>query len=315
MTVTATATAGSNVSLGTNTLGILFDRRVMNSLQPNLYFESIATISMVGQGNYTDRFPIFDQIATSSVTTLTEATAPTGIGVTATVKSVTPTQYGVSVEMSDLVVLTAFFDLVTNTALEVGFAMARKIDSVIQTVTNAGDNVYYAGNKTARADLGAGDVLDLNLILKANQKLVKGSAPTFGDGSYRAIGSPDQIFDLKQNTAAGQWIDVSKYAQPGAILNGEVGKIHNVRIMQSPNVDTFASTVTVTPMIVAGAGGTRVSYWLPGKVKNYINPPEQSSIANPLGQKGNVGSKVNMGASRTQEARLVRLETAVSSAL
>lgn len=310
-TTTSSVTTGG----GTNALGVMFDRKVINSLQPNLYFESIATISMVGNGNYTDRFAMFDQIATSNVTSLTEATAPTGVAVTTTIASVTPTQYGISVEVSDLVVITTFFDLIVNTSIEVGYAMARSIDNTIQTTAEAGTNVYYAGGKAARASLGALDIFDINQILKAGQKLKKGAAPAFGDGYYRAVCSPDQIFDLKQNTAAGQFVDVSKYAQPENILNGEIGALHGTRIMESPNVQTFSSTVTVTPALFAGEGGVRVSYWLPSRVKNYINNPEDSNIANPIGQKGNVGSKVNMGVSRTQEARLVRVETSTSVAL
>ncbi len=315
MAITGTSTAGATTSLGTNALGIVFDRNVIHSLQPNLYFEQLADVVMVESGNNTSRFAMFNQIANASVTTLSEASNPTGVAVSVTVNDITPTQYGISVHMSDLVVLTAFVDLITSSAVEVGYAVARKIDSVIQTTANAGTNVYYAGGKASRAALGAADLIDVGMILKGVQKLVKGAAPTFEDGQYRMIADPDTIFDLKGNTSIGQWIDVSKYAQPDKILNGEIGSLHGTRIMQSPNVDTFSSTVTVHPALLAGKGGFRVAYWLPGKVKNYIIPPEDATIANPLGQTGSVGAKVNLGASRTQEARLVRLEQAVSISL
>ena len=127
---------------------------------------------------------------------------------------------------------------------------------------------------------------------------------------YRAVLTPGQVFDLKSNTSVGQWIDVSKYAQPENILNGEVGAINGTRIMQSPNLQTLSSTVTVAPAVFAGFNAFRVSYWLPGRVKNYLNHPEMSSIANPLGQLGNVGAKTNLGVAQTQDARLVRVETA-----
>lgn len=47
--------------------------------------------------------------------------------------------------------------------------------------------------------------------------------------------------------------------------------------------------------------------WL---IQNYLNYPEMSSIANPIGQLGNVGAKTNLGVAQTQDARLVRVETA-----
>lgn len=306
-------TSTSNVASSGDALGILADRKVTQSLQPALYYESLADVQMVAQGNDTDRFALFDQIASSSVTSLTEGTAPTGVAATVTVKDITPTQYGINVEMTDLVVLTTFFDFVTAGAVEVGFAMARKIDSVIQTTANAGTNVYYGGDATSRATVADGDVMTYGLGVKATQKLAKGSATPFEDGKYRAVLTPEQVYDLKSNTTTGQWVDVAKYTQPETILNGEVGMINNARIVQSPNVDTFSSTVTVHPAMFAGRGGVRVSYWLPGKVKKYINDPENADVNNPLGQKGSIGAKSNLGVSRKQEACLVRVETSAST--
>ena len=308
-TITTNITTGG----GINALGVLFDRKVINSLQPALYFESLATVRTVAQGNYTDRFAMFDQIATGSVTSLGEGVNPVGVAVTLTTGDITPSQYGISVEVSDLVVLTTFIDLLTEASTEVGYAIARKIDSVLQTVFSGGPNVYYAGGKTARVQLAAGDLLDANLIVKAGQKLVKGSAPRFADGFYRAVGTVEQIYDLKSNSSIGQWVDIAKYAQPTAILNGEIGSLNGVRIMQSPNVDTFSSFITVHPMYVTGMGAVRISYWLPNRVKSYIIPPEQSNIANPLGQKGSIGAKTNIGGARTQDARMTRVETAATT--
>jgi hypothetical protein len=50
------------------------------------------------------------------------------------------------------------------------------------------------------------------------------------------------------------------------------------------------------------------------KLNTYVLPPESNlSVSNPLGQKGSVGAKTNIGVARTQEERLVRVESAASS--
>jgi N4-gp56 family major capsid protein len=309
-------TTTSNLEASQKALGIYYDKVVIESLQPNLYFEQFGTVEGVPQGNYTSRFFTFNQIATSSVSTLTEGTPPTGIAVSVNAVDTTPTQYGVNVELTDLVALTAVFDLVNTTLNEVGKAMARKIDQVIQTVVNAGSNVIYAGGKASRAALAAGDLFDAGLIRQAAGKLRKNSAPEFTQrgGGFAAITTPDVVYDLKSNTSVGQWIDMHKYAMPENIFNGEVGSIDNVRIVQSPNVSTFSSTVTVHPTTFIAADAYRISYWLASKVNTYVLPPESNlSVSNPLGQKGSVGAKTNMGVARTQEERLVRVESAATN--
>lgn len=308
-------TTTSNLEASQKALGIYYDTKVIGSLQPYLFFEQFGTVVNVAQGNYTSRFFTFNQIATNSVGALTEGTVPTAISISTNAVDTTPTQYGVSVQLTDLVALTAVFDLINVTLDEVAKAVARKIDTVIQTVANAGTNVIYAGGKTSRASLVATDLLDATLIVRAAQKLRKNAAPVFLGGAYAAIMHPDVGYDLRSNTSVGQWLDVHKYAQPENIFTGEVGSLAGVRIVESPNVQTFASTVTVYPTTVIAGDAYRIAYWLPGKVKTYVLPPEEdlNSVSNPLGQIGSVGAKVNMAVARTQEERLVRIESAATN--
>ncbi len=307
----ATTTTGNFES---KALGIYYNTKVVESLQPNLFFEQFGTVVVAPQGNYTSRFYVAPQIATSSVTTLTEGTAPTGIAVTVNAIDTTPTQYGVNVELTDLVALTSVFDLINYSLTEVGKAMARKIDEVIQTVVNAGTNVIYAGGKTSRSALGSGDLMDAGLILRAAQRLRANSAPEFPGGGYALVIHPNVGFDLMSNTSAGQWIDVHKYAQPENIFKGEKGSLAGARIVESGNVQTFSSTVTVYPSTMIAADAYRISYWLASKVNTYVLPPESSlSVNNPLGQKGSVGAKTNIGVARTQEERIVRIESAATA--
>jgi N4-gp56 family major capsid protein len=87
-----------------------------------------------------------------------------------------------------------------------------------------------------------------------------------------------------------------------------------VRIVHSPNVQTFSSTVTVHPTTFIAADAYRISYWLASKVNTYVLPPESNiSVSNPLGQKGSIGAKTNIGVARTQEERIVRVESAATS--
>ena len=309
-------TTTSNLSTSQKALGIYFDTRVIESLQPHLYFEQFGTVETVPEGNYTSRFFAFNRIATSDVSQLsTEGTGPTAIAVSVSAVDITPTQYGVSVEMTDLVALTAVFQLVNTTLTEVGKAMARKIDEVIQTVVNAGNNVIYSGNKTSRSDLTSSDLIAVTDIFKAVQRLRRNAAPEYPGGGYACVMHPAVAYDLmvSAGTGASYW-EMHKYAQPENLFRGEIGSIAGARIVQSPNVQTFASTVTVYPTTLIAADAYRISYWLARKVNTYVYPPENAvSVNNQLGQKGWVGAKTNIGVARTQEERLMRIESAATA--
>jgi len=309
-------TTTSNLSTSQKALGIYFDTRVIESLQPHLYFEQFGTVETVPEGNYTSRFFAFNRIATSDVSQLsTEGTGPTAIAVSVSAVDITPTQYGVSVEMTDLVALTAVFQLVNTTLTEVGKAMARKIDEVIQTVVNAGNNVIYSGNKTSRSALTSSDLIAVTDIFKAVQRLRRNAAPEYPGGGYACVMHPAVAYDLmvSAGTGASYW-EMHKYAQPENLFRGEIGSIAGARIVQSPNVQTFASTVTVYPTTLIAADAYRISYWLARKVNTYVYPPENAvSVNNQLGQKGWVGAKTNIGVARTQEERLMRIESAATA--
>jgi len=317
-------TTTSNLEAAGKALGIYFDTVVVESLQPHLYFEQLGTKVIVAPGNYTSRFFTFNKIATSSVTTLIEGTAPTSLAISVNTVEIDPVQYGLNVGFTDLVILTAAFDAVRDTLKEVGKAMARKIDEVIQAVVLAGNNVIYAGGKTSRSALTASDLIDVNLIVRARQRLVKNGAPEFPGGGYVAITTAEVGYDLRSNTSVGQWLDIHKYASPEYIFRGEVGSIAGVRILESGNTMTFSSNVTVHPMLVVGADAYRIAYWVPQSrekfsqeygtgVASYVYLPEEDvGVANPLGQRGGVGAKVNLGVARTQEERMMRIECASS---
>ena len=74
----------------------------------------------------------------------------------------------------------------------------------------------------------------------------KANVPTFGDGNYRCLMTPEQISSLKGDTATGGWIDVADAAS-GVLLRGEAGTYAGVRIL---NVGSATGGIT------AGAGAT-----------------------------------------------------------
>jgi N4-gp56 family major capsid protein len=147
-------------------------------------------------------------------------------------------------------------------------------------------------------------------LAKANAFLSTKAAPVFWDG-YIACMHPNVIFDLQTGTATWAFMDLSKYTESGRaqLVKGEIGKIFNVRVVSSPFIQTFASTVTVYPTYVMWKGAYGVAD-LQG-LRSYM-VGDGASKSDPLAQRRYVWAKVAFNAIILQQDALVRIESASS---
>jgi N4-gp56 family major capsid protein len=81
-------------------------------------------------------------------------------------------------------------------------------------------------------------------------------APTFG-GLYVLMAHDDVINDIREDTAAGGWMDISKYNNAQQVFNNEVGTYKGFRVIRNnylAGVDQGgAGTVDVYPIVAFGA--------------------------------------------------------------
>lgn len=287
-------------------------RKTLEVFEPELYFYKMGTLPTVAAGYNTLSWAKFTQVAASSVTTGTtssDGVTPSDTAFTATTITVTPTQYRIVVSLADLVVENNVIGFLEGAAGQVGHALARKVDSVIQTTVMAGTNVAYGGTAANRAALAATDVLTSTLLNRANAKLQSLSAPMI-DGFYVAIIHPFQLYDLRRDTSAGSWLDVHKYTTPDRLYKGEIGALFGTRIVVSPNVDTFASSVTVYPALVLGKEAYGVGSF---QTLQVMYTPATASDSDPLAQRRKVGAKIAFGTSILQQDAMMRLETGATA--
>lgn len=293
--------------LNANVLQTWLLRQTLEVFEPNLFFYKLGEQPMVESGYNTVSWAKFDQIAASAVTagtTSNDGVTPADTAFNATVISVSPLQYRVVVTLSDMVVEMNVIGFLSGAAKAVGAAMARKIDSVIQTEIMAGTSVFYGGTAANRAAIAATDILTGTMFNKASATLAGKDAPTI-DGMFVAVIHPNQLYDLRKDTSAGGWLDTAKYAQPQQVFKGEIGALFGVRIVVSSHVQKFTSTVPVYPTLVLGKGAYGVGTFQTMKV---YATPAVASDSDPLAQRRKVGAKVAFAAKRLQENAMVRLE-------
>ena len=308
---TTNDTTTASVNLSWQLLQTWLDRTVLENFEPNLRFYDMWEKPARPAGYNTLAWTRCNKLTvTPTNATLTEWVTPDDVAINFTTISLTANQYGMYAIISDILEDVSPVPMVANAAKVIWANMARIIDEVIQGVLALGTNVIYAGSATTRATIAATDLLTTTDLAKANAFLSTKAAPVFGDG-YIAVMHPNVLFDLQTWTATGAFLDLSKYTESGRamIVNGEVGKIFNVRVVTSSYIQTFASTVTVYPTYVMWKG----AYWVADLqgLRSYM-VGDGASKSDPLAQRRYVWAKVAFNAIILQQDALVRIESASS---
>ncbi len=160
-------------------------------------------------------------------------------------------QYGAYVEVSDLLDLTSYDPVLTESTELLGEQLGTVMEWVTRDAMCAGTNVQYANGNTSRLALGADDKLTVTEIRKAVRSLKKAKARMFNttsDGKSRkphfiCICSPDATYDLQSDAL---WQDVSKYSDVEQIYSGEIGRLFGVVFVESTEAKVFSQSVLTT---------------------------------------------------------------------
>lgn len=250
------------------------------------------------------------------VAAITEGSNPTAITWGASSFATGPAQYGILVQVSDLLVRNSALEVIQNATNEVRNSLARMVDTVIQTVVNAGAaGVIYSGGKSARTGLGAGDLLTQADMIKAVSYLRSSNAAGLKDfgGYYTAIIHPAVSSDLMSNTASGSFVDVGRYTNVMDLKEGKLGGFRGVRYLESAWQNYYNSTVPVIPTTLVGQDSFGWGYFQEPQAILTTTPDSQ----NALNLYSSIGGKVTLGVTRFNDSpgapRIVRVESAFTA--
>ena len=227
-TADTTATTGNDLSA---TMKIFYDTSLLENSRAQLYFNQFGKKQPLpkNRGNKVEwrKFSTFDK----ALTPLTEGVTPDGNKVTITRIESPIAQYGDYTTISDRLELEAVDPIIMGVTEEHGAQAGETLDTITRNEVLTGTQVIYGGSGiTSRAGLTSSATLTPTLVNQAVTLLKKMKAPQADGGGYIAIVHPSCTYDLRQSS---DWIDVHKYAQPEEIYNGEIGKLHNVRFIES----------------------------------------------------------------------------------
>ncbi|MBR6428254.1 MAG: N4-gp56 family major capsid protein [Clostridia bacterium] len=188
------------------------------------------------------RWNLFDP--NEALAGLTEGETPTGQSLSQTDVEVGVKQYGAYVEVTDLLDLTAYDNVINDSAELLGEQIGTVVEWVTRDAMCATSNVQYAGGAESRSALTASDKLTVEEIRKAVRTLKKNKARQFcEDGRqphFVCICSPEATYDLQNDE---NWKNVSAYQNAEAIYSGEIGRLYGVVFVESTEAKVYEQSV------------------------------------------------------------------------
>lgn len=292
-----------------------YEKRLIDLAEPKLVHNQFGDKYPIPRnGGKTIEFRKFAPLA-KAMTPISEGVTPTGNQLNVSAITAEISQYGDYIETSDILDLTAIDNVIVQSTKILGSQAGRTLDSVTRDVLAGGTNVIYAGGRASRAALTTADTLVPDLFNQAATVLAAQNADEIDD-SYVAIIHPYAKYDLISSSA---WIDVHKYADPTAIYDGEIGKLGNIRFVESTEAkiwkdstcptDGSGNPLAVFSTLVLGAHAYGVTELEGGGLEHIVKALGSGGTTDPLNQRATVGWKATAVAERLVEQYMVRIES------
>lgn len=306
-------------------IGRYYDRLLLDNLYPDLYLYQFAEKRKIpANSGATILFNRWVKLAAAG--SVTEGTAITTSGMSATIVSATIKGYAIAARHSDFVVMTAISDTIAGAVQEVSKSLALSIDNTIRTTLSvAGVGTMVRASGTASGSIVAANRVTAKDILRCLRTLNAANAKTFPDGFYAAILHPYQIWDIQSDTTTGGWIDVNKYASNDTVSNlyrGEVGQMYGIRVVRSSNVKALFGAGGISGSVsgfqgyVCGPGAYGVVELDEGSARVFVKQLGSGGTSDPVNQLATIGAKVYFATAKLDTTnRFIRLVSGKSTAI
>lgn len=310
-----------------------YDRLLLDRLNPNLRYDQFATKKNLPRNE--GKTILWNRLTNlAQGYTLTELTVPGLSAMSASQVSATLVQKGYVIGVSDLYNMTSISKPVEDAVELLGRSASLTIDNEYKDKIGFGQacstGVANAASATYLSCFTEGfPTLSNSVVAWGTRPLVNNFASTalsvdrvrtavthlrtldvmpMDDGYYVGIIHPVIADKIMQDT---NWVTWNAYTNPNAMYKGEIGKVHNVRFVDSSNAMT-------TPVLASAwsagssnfsAGGTMYGTLIFGRgayagvkmeagngVNTYIVPNDKADKSDPLAQFGTVGYKITMAA-------------------
>lgn len=293
-----------------------YEDTLLDEAEPNLVHDQFGDSYPIpkGKGKVIE-FRKYDSLP-KALTPLTEGVTPNGNKLSMTTTTAEIAQYGDYIVTSDILDMTAIDNNVVQATKVLGSQAGRTLDTITREVLAGGTNVLYAPKisggaetvVTSRKNLDETALFTPDLCFQAHAILKTMLTPLI-DGCYVAIIHPYVAYDLMRNE---EWISVNKYSNSEKIFNGEIGKMANIRFVQSTEAkiwkdSTCPDGLAVFSTLILGAHAYGVTEVQGGGLQHIVKQLGYGD--DPLNQRASVGWKATKTAKRLVEQYMIRVES------
>jgi len=268
-----TAYSGTNTQL-TQAIQQIWSKEILFQALPILRFEQFAvkkTELGVAPGLQIN-FMRYNNLGFASA--LVEGVRMQTNALTAQQFSITVTEHGYALAVSELLLNASFDDVMASASRLLGRNMAIYLDNLSRdTLMAASSTIYgedrsalsavnnwYADGTTAanRAAMTGSFNMTTHTVKDAVETLATKNIPRLGE-TYVAFVHPHQSRKLRDNP---EFIEVTKYAAPGNFMLGEIGRLYDCVFIETTQVEkvaggaglNYTTDTNVTPVITPGGG-------------------------------------------------------------
>ena len=236
---TASGLAGGDSVQLTNHVRAVYSKEIEFTAMPIMKFLQFAKVKteLGTQPGLTIQMMTYNNLTKGG--SLTEGVRMGTQALSSTMKSITVGERGNAVAVTELALRTSFTDIMADAVTLLGRDMAIVLDCELRDTAvagGAGTSVIYgrkagAAKIEARASIAVGaNELSVASIKDAVEILATNNAPKFGGNFYICFVHPHQSRTLRDDAA---WIEASKYGAPEQLFTGEIGRIDDVRFIET----------------------------------------------------------------------------------
>lgn len=229
---TIASSSGTAVQLSNVVLDV-YSEEILFQAQPVLRFEQIAQKKTDLQTLPGQRIKFLKYSALTGDASLTETTVMDTDTIATTTLSISVGEKGKALGFSEQLLRASVTNLLQDAATLLGNHYAKYRDGIIRDALLTTANVAWPKGRASRAGLVATDSYDVDLIRDVVETLATNKAPKFAGADYVCFVHPHQAKFIRKDQA---WVQANQYGNPDAILNGEIGKIEDMRFIETTQV-------------------------------------------------------------------------------
>lgn len=292
---------------------IYYDKKMLMRAEKELVYKQLGRVGTIPQGEgktiYWTRYTNMPAQSTS----LTEGTDPTARGISAVTVSAVLAQYGDLTQVTDVLSLTAFDNVIASAVELLGYQAGLTVDTIVRDKVAATTNVLYASGVAARTAIAATNTLTVADIRKAVRTLRGANAKpnSKAGGKFVAVIHPDVEYDLQGDS---NWVNAAQYTEKGVerIFQGETGEMYGVKFLRSTNAPVLtnsgSASTDVYKTLIFGEEAFGVSDLQ--SIRTIVHNPSKNSA---LELYADVGWKTSFACEILNNDYMVSIESAASA--